>query len=414
MICKKCGASIPDDSYECKFCGAKLSDVPPEKEPETEAVNEIEEEVINEESASEMENTDIEEAVLDEEIFDENERKRRAQIQRMIDEKKNQLSEIQERREQKRRKQRRNKIILFALLCVALAGAAYGVTYLISNRGPSNVTVTTSPMPSASTDPAETADPSASPEVSAEPSALPSTEPLGNDTASRNTASSGSAGSSSSGRSWSSTGNTGSGSSRGSSSGSSASSGGSSSSGSSSTVSSSNVSDTGVLRTNVNSVLARGGEVVYDSNSGRYIMTFTSGNKRYYAYVSSGSTTAQISGKYMTITAVPTDMTYKGSTIFDIKTLTTYEGDYIIKDSGIKRLTESDISGLSKEQLAFARNEIFARHGRPFSTQKYKDYFAQKSWYNINPNYNLNDDKSNLNDIESENVDFLLKHENNL
>ncbi|MDO5396409.1 MAG: YARHG domain-containing protein, partial [bacterium] len=188
---------------------------------------------------------------------------------------------------------------------------------------------------------------------------------------------------------------------------------GSSGSGSSSS-SSANASDTGVLRTNINSVLAIGGEVVYDSGSGRYIMTFTSGNKRYYAYVSAGSTTAQINGKYMTITAAPTDATYKGSTVFDIKTLTTYEGDYIIKESGTRLLTESDISGFSKDQLALARNEIFARHGRPFSTHKYREYFEQKSWYSINPNYNLDDDKSNLNEIESANVEFLLKHENNM
>ena len=116
----------------------------------------------------------------------------------------------------------------------------------------------------------------------------------------------------------------------------------------------------------------------------------------------------------MTITAVPTDTTYKGSTVFDIKTLTNYDGDFIIKDSGTRLLTESDIAGLSKEELALARNEIFARHGRPFSTAKYKEYFEQKSWYTINPDYNIDDDKSHLNDIESKNVDFLLRYENNM
>lgn len=174
------------------------------------------------------------------------------------------------------------------------------------------------------------------------------------------------------------------------------------------------MSDTGVLKSNVNSILAKGGEVVYDANSGRYIMSFIHDNKRYYAYVSAGSTTEQINGKYMTITAVPTSGTYKGSTIFDIKTITTYDGSYIIKDSGTRVLTESDISGFSKDKLALARNEIFARHGRVFSTPKYKEYFESCSWYSVNPNYNMNDDKSNLNDIEIKNVEFLLKHENNM
>ena len=168
------------------------------------------------------------------------------------------------------------------------------------------------------------------------------------------------------------------------------------------------------MRTNVNSVLAKGSEVVFDNNTGKYIMSFISGGKRYYAYVSSGSTTSQISGKYMTVTAVPTGQTYKGSTVFDIKTLTMYDGDYIIKDSGTRLLTQNDIAGFSKDTLALARNEIFARHGRPFSTPKYKEYFSQKSWYKVNPNYNLDDDKSNLNEIEVKNVEFLLKEENNM
>lgn len=143
-------------------------------------------------------------------------------------------------------------------------------------------------------------------------------------------------------------------------------------------------------------------------------MTFISSNKEYYAYVSAGSTTDQIYGKNMTITALPTASTYRGSTIFDIKTLTTYEGDYIIKDSGTRLLTDADIAGMSKDKLALARNEIFARHGRPFTMQVYKEYFESRSWYKVNPNYNLKDDGSNLNEVEMKNVDFIFAKENNM
>lgn len=161
-------------------------------------------------------------------------------------------------------------------------------------------------------------------------------------------------------------------------------------------------------------MLSIGGEVVYDNNSGRYIMSFISGGKEYFAYVSAGSTTDQIYGKSMTVTAVPTGSTYRGSTIFDITSLTTYEGDYIIKDSGTKLLTESDIAGLSKDQLALARNEIFARHGRPFTTPAYKEYFESRSWYHVDPNYNINKDNDYLNDVESKNVNLILSRENSL
>ena len=162
----------------------------------------------------------------------------------------------------------------------------------------------------------------------------------------------------------------------------------------------------------MNAASVKGGEVIYDSNSGRYIMTFISNGKEYYAYVSPGSTTEQVYGKDFTITATPTGNTFRGSTIFDITSMTSYDGSgYILKDSGTRLLTESDISGMSKQQIALARNEIFARHGRPFSTPEYKDYFAKCSWYKVNPSYNINDDMSNLNETEQANVNFLLRHE---
>ena len=39
------------------------------------------------------------------------------------------------------------------------------------------------------------------------------------------------------------------------------------------------------------------------------------------------------------------------------------------------------LEGLSKDQLAYARNEIYARHGRRFQDQMFQDYFNAKSWY---------------------------------
>ncbi len=140
-------------------------------------------------------------------------------------------------------------------------------------------------------------------------------------------------------------------------------------------------------------------------------MTFIVGDKKYYANVSEGSTTEQIKGKPYTVTAVPTSDVYDGNTIYEITNLTNYEGDYILANSGTKLLTSSDISGLSKYDLALARNEIYARHGRKFQTPEYNAYFSGKSWYKINPNYNYSDDNSNLNDTENKNVQFILDAE---
>lgn len=44
---------------------------------------------------------------------------------------------------------------------------------------------------------------------------------------------------------------------------------------------------------------------------------------------------------------------------------------------------EDDIEDL----LAYARNEIFARHGRPFTNPVYQEYFEQFDWYRTNSNY---------------------------
>ncbi|MBR5093769.1 MAG: YARHG domain-containing protein [Oscillospiraceae bacterium] len=55
--------------------------------------------------------------------------------------------------------------------------------------------------------------------------------------------------------------------------------------------------------------------------------------------------------------------------------------EYLLPDSDSRYLTDDDIKGLSHEQLCFARNEIFARHGRIFKTPQIAAYFNAKSWY---------------------------------
>lgn len=453
LLCKKCGAELPDDTTTCPFCNAKLADEPPAEEAKEE---------VQEETAAENLEAQQEEAAPEQAVYDENELKRREQIKRMMDEKQQQLNEIQERREIKRKKQKRNRILACILIAIIAAAAIGGTIYLVKNGGlPSNnITATASPSPAASPD--ASALPSASPEASpgTSPSVVPmeTQEPEENWNATGGSSSSGSgssSGSSSSGSGSSSSGSTsgrssssgsstsggssssgtsssGRGSSSGSSgsgssSGGSSSSSGSSSSGSTSSSSgtsygsgsagssssSNDVSYTGVTNAGINSQLAVGGEVVYDSSLG-YLMSFNIGNTRYYAYVSEGSTTAQIQNQYMTIQATPTSSTYRGNTVYDISSLTMYKGEYILPYSGTRLLTQSDISSMSKERLALARNEIYARHGRRFQTEEYQRYFESCSWYKINPNYNYNDDNSNLNEIEEKNVAFLLAAEHNM
>jgi hypothetical protein len=87
----------------------------------------------------------------------------------------------------------------------------------------------------------------------------------------------------------------------------------------------------------------------------------------------------------------------------------TETGYYILPDSSTRNLSDNEVSSLSKEQLALARNEIFARHGYVFNNQTYKDYFSSKSWYVPNPSFSGSID--DLNAYEKYNVQLIQKYE---
>lgn len=56
-------------------------------------------------------------------------------------------------------------------------------------------------------------------------------------------------------------------------------------------------------------------------------------------------------------------------------------GDYIIPDSDTRKLTTEDIEDLSLRELNYAKNEIYARHGRKFDSPELRAFFESKSWY---------------------------------
>ena len=102
----------------------------------------------------------------------------------------------------------------------------------------------------------------------------------------------------------------------------------------------------------------------------------------------------------------------EGRTTADI-----YQGDYVFPASDKRRLDADDI-GLAETTdniIQTGINEIYARHGRIFQDEEWKQYFSNKKWYRgtIEPD-NFTDDM--LSEIEKENVDFLssrLRNTNN-
>lgn len=382
MLCKKCGAEIPDNAEMCEYCGAQLTN------DTVQSVNEDAEQTI----------------------YDANEKNRQNQIDKMLEEKEVQLSQIQQRRDSKKAKQRRLKLAIIACSCILAAAALGGGGYYIYNAvSLETVQVTPTPAPTmrlttaipVTPIPSAAILPSASPAVAA--AATPGNWTSSNSGTSANKSSSG--GTSTSANKPSSGGGTSASANKPSSnSGTSASkpsSGGSASTGGTSS------RDSGVTTNVISSQMAVGSEVINEGD--KWYMTFTSGGIKYYAHVNPGATTDQVRNKNYTLNAEPTSETYNGNTVYEITSMTKYDGQgYILRDSGTRLLTKSDLSGLSRNDLALARNEIYARYGRRFTTPAYQRYFETKSWYSENPNYNYDDDNANLNEIEIKNVQLII------
>ena len=88
--------------------------------------------------------------------------------------------------------------------------------------------------------------------------------------------------------------------------------------------------------------------------------------------------------------------------------------EYVIWYSSDRLLTTDDLDWMQEDAatcLMWARNEIYARHGREFKTASLQAYFNSKSWYKINPNYNYKNENQELSAIELANVRFILAYE---
>lgn len=90
--------------------------------------------------------------------------------------------------------------------------------------------------------------------------------------------------------------------------------------------------------------------------------------------------------------------------------------EYIFPKSDIEYLSDNEIENFSTDELALARNEIIARHGRIFTDEKYKSYFESKNWYEgtVEPEVFDASYEKELNDIEKANIELIKKYENML
>lgn len=59
--------------------------------------------------------------------------------------------------------------------------------------------------------------------------------------------------------------------------------------------------------------------------------------------------------------------------------------DYILPDVQTRVYSTAELEQLSTDELWYARNEIFARHGRGFRNPELQSYFNSKPWYTRSP-----------------------------
>ena len=84
------------------------------------------------------------------------------------------------------------------------------------------------------------------------------------------------------------------------------------------------------------------------------------------------------------------------------------ESIYSINASN-RKLSKKDLENLNKGDLLIIRNTIYARHGFSFKNRPLRIFFDAQEWY-IPVNIDI---KSNLTEIEKENIQLLLKYEKN-
>lgn len=90
---------------------------------------------------------------------------------------------------------------------------------------------------------------------------------------------------------------------------------------------------------------------------------------------------------------------------------TSSNGNYIISDSNTRELKEKELDDYTEKQLYYARNEIYARHGRIFSNTNLREYFESRSWYNGKIKADDFDKGNYLSRVETKNAALILSYE---
>ncbi len=92
----------------------------------------------------------------------------------------------------------------------------------------------------------------------------------------------------------------------------------------------------------------------------------------------------------------------------DISDGTDYDDSsgFLLPNSDTERITEEDLYGMSAQELTYARNELYARHGYVFESQELNDYFSSCYWYV--PDYEFD---GKLSKLEQKNANTIKRYQ---
>lgn len=83
------------------------------------------------------------------------------------------------------------------------------------------------------------------------------------------------------------------------------------------------------------------------------------------------------------------------------------EEEFLLPESNSRLLDKQELSGMTREELRIARNEIYARYGWQFESEELADYFEEKAWYAAGENV----DDTILSDVERANIKLITEME---
>lgn len=125
--------------------------------------------------------------------------------------------------------------------------------------------------------------------------------------------------------------------------------------------------------------------------------------------IESGSTVSIIVSQGSKPTEEPKNEESVSSIYSNPSSNTEKTGGYILEGSDSREIDASEVSSMDERTMTLALNEIYARHGRIFSTPYLADYFNSKSWYT--PKYSASEFNSLFtpNKYEQANIDTIVK-----